>query len=85
MAVLEGNGDIVVKNHMQHHVVVGVIGAVMMEIPVGGFDMNLDIADPESAAHTHSRVKKIGTGIAVEDSGTLHHNRKPFHGMEFAL
>jgi hypothetical protein len=74
MAVLKGDGGIVVENHMEYYVVVGVVSAVTMEIPVGGFDMYFDIAHPERLAHTDARVEKIRASIAIEDTSTFHND-----------
>ena len=70
---------------MEHHIVIGAVVGMTVQVPVGRLDMHLQVARPEGVAYTHTRVKKIGTGIMVQYPGALHNHRKPVGSDELAL
>ena len=60
---------IVLRHHMEHHRVVGLVGVVMMPAPIGCAQMNLHIPRPHLATDINLGIEEVGAGIGVEQTG----------------
>lgn len=53
---------------MEDYIVVGRIGAVMVEMPVGCLDMDFYVSDPGYPCNRDSRIEEVGPGVSVVET-----------------
>ena len=63
-AVCQGLG-VICQNHVQHGVVVGSVPIVPVTEPITGPNMNLYVADPQSAVQANLGIEEIRSLVAV--------------------
>ena len=85
VAVLKGERGIVLEHHMQHHIIVGVVGAVVVAVPVGRLHMHFDIAHPQGVADADVGVYEIGARITIERPWAFHNDRHPIYCAKLPL
>ena len=64
--------SIIILHHVKHHIVIGTVVIVAVAVPIGGADMNLDVAHPHIAIYFDFGVKEVRTSIAVEQPRVKH-------------
>ena len=79
-SVLHQDGAVVLVDDMEDDAIVGFVGGMVVLIPVGGTEVNLDISSPFDATDGDSGVEEIGACIAVELTGAKNDNRLAIGG-----
>jgi len=83
--VLEDGCGVVGVDDVEDDVVVGAVEVVVVAVPVGGVDVDFDVACPAGGAYEEARVGEVGPGMGVEDAGVLDLHGKPVSGEEVAF
>ena len=79
-----GRSDLCIHglHHMQDDIVVGGVELMAMALPVAGAQVDFHVAHPHLTAHAHLGVEKIGTRMAVVQSGVDDFHLLPVGGRE---
>ena len=63
--------------NMQNGIVVRGVGIVPMPEPVGGFQMQFDIAGPKGSANLQFSIEEVGSLVGVVHAGVYNFNFAP--------
>lgn len=73
---------IVLPYHMQNHAVVCAVQLVLMEVPVGGFDMDFDAPNPKHPVDRNAGFGEIRSGVGVPLAGANNGKRQMLVGCQ---
>ena len=84
VAVLGKHVAVGLADHVEHHIIIGVVLVVSVDIPVTAFKVQLHVAHPQCVADAHLRIEEVRSCIAVVQSWVDDLHRPSVGGQQFS-
>ena len=59
-------------HHVEYHIIIPWVAVMMVQIPVAGFVVDLDVANPQGTVDSHFRIKEVRSCVVIVQAWVYH-------------